>query len=247
MNEYIYTGCFAGKKLTFSFRHPDTIYYFRGWLTPSKATEPMILIPPSDGETWIRDYGMKDNGNTEFGMSINRASDVLSHFGRCVIHAAAFLWKGKAYLLAAEGGTGKSTQLKHLLNLYRDEVKIINGDKPILRLEPDGTLTVHPSPWKGKEEWGDDTLSAPLGGIILLKQGKENHMTRITAVDCAAWLLSLIFSAFEDERDLRALCRIEDRILRTAPVWKLVNLGDEASSRLLHDTIQTHKEELHDI
>lgn len=238
MYDNTYSGSFAGEILYFSFRHPDTAGYFHGWITPSEAAGRMITVPESDCECWIRDYGMKDDGNTEFGLSISRASDALSHTGRCLIHAGAFQMDGKAYLLAADSGTGKSTQLKHLLSLYGNDIRVINGDKPILRIEPDGMVTVCPSPWKGKEAWGDDTLTAPLGGVILLKQGRENHMKRLLPIDCAAQLLSLMFSAYEKEEDLRALCRIEERILQTVPVWRLVNLGDRASSELLHRTIR---------
>ena len=247
MQEHIYAGSFAGEQLTFSFRHAETAGLFNGWLTPSGAAERMVTVPETDCECWIREYGMRDDGCTEFGMSINRVSDMLSHTGRCLIHAAAFTLDGRAYLLAADSGTGKSTQLRHLRKIYGDAVRVINGDKPVLRLGPDGEVTVHPSPWKGKEEWGDDTLSAPLGGIILLEQGKENRMERSSPVYCAARLLSLIFSAFESEGDVRALCRIEEGMLRTAPVWKLVNLGDVASARLLHDTILEWEEGRNDL
>lgn len=247
MKDYIYSGQFAGEQLVFSFRHSDTADYFHEWLTPSKAAERIITVPASDSACWIHDYGLADDGNTEFGMSINRASDYLSHTGRCVIHAVAFLLNDKAYLLAADSGTGKSTQLKNLLDLHEDEIKVINGDKPILRIDPDGILSVHPSPWKGKEEWGDDSLYAALGGIILLKQGKENRMSRLLPIDCAARLLSLIFSAFESEDDLHAICGIEDLILKTVPVWRLVNRGDLESSGLLYDTILTWEKESYDI
>ena len=247
MQDHIYAGSFAGEQLTFSFRHAETAGFFNGWLAPSGAAERMVAVPETDCECWIRDHGMRDDGYTEFGLSISRASDMLSRTGRCMFHAAAFVLEGRAYLLAADSGTGKSTQLGHLREAYGDGIRVINGDKPVLRLEADGTVTVHPSPWKGKEEWGDDALSAPLGGTILLKQGRENRMERLPAVYCAARLLSLMFSAFESEGDVRALCRIEEGMLRTAPVWRLVNLGDAASAMLLHDTILEQGEDGHDL
>ena len=247
MQDHIYNGSFAGEKLYFSFRHAETVKYFHGWLAPSEISESMITVPESDYECWIRDYGMADDADSEFGLSINRASDFLSHSGCCMIHAAAFTLDGRAYLLAADSGTGKSTQLKHLLELYENEVKVINGDKPILQIMQDGPPVVHPSPWKGKEGWGDDSLSAPLGGIILLKQGEENRISRLQPIDCVSRLLSLIFSAFEKEGDLRAICHIEERILQTVPVWRLVNLGNEASTQVLYETIRKYEGEPHDI
>ena len=244
MKEYYYAGDFAGVRFCFAFRHPDTFKYFHGWLTSSEPEGESIRVPASDCECWIRDYGMQDDGNTEFGMSAYRASDALLRYDRCVIHAAALLWRGKAWLFAADSGVGKSTQLRLWKELYGDEVRILNGDKPILCRESDGTLRVYPSPWKGKEEWGNDALSAPLGGMILLKQGRENVISRSVPVEMAARLLSFFFSSFEEEETIRALCRMETAILHSVPVWKLVNLGDAASARLTHDTL-LREEELH--
>lgn len=237
MNDYIYAGDFAGIQITFSFRHPDTASFFGGWLRPGAASADVVRVPVSDCDCWIRDYGMKDDGNTEFDMSVYRTSDHLLRHDCCIIHAAAFLWRGRAWLFAADSGTGKSTQLRLWKSLYPGEISVMNGDKPILRREEDGAVTVHPSPWKGKEVWGDDTLSAPLGGIILLRQGKENCIEALQPIHIAAKLLSLFFSAFDTEDTLHRLCRFEETILRYVPVWQLTNLGDPDSARLTHDVI----------
>jgi len=237
MNEFPYAGDFAGKQLHFSFRHADTAAWYGGWLSSSEPVPDPIRVSPEDCEIWIRDYGMADDAACEFGMSVYRASERLLRYDACAFHAAAMLWRGKAWLFAADSGTGKSTQLWRWQALYGDEIRIMNGDKPILRREADGSVTVCPSPWKGKEEWGDDSLSAPLGGVILLKQGKENTITACPAFQCIARLLSYFFSLFDTPETVSALCRMEEAILRAVPVYQLVNLGDEASARLTHDTI----------
>ncbi len=240
MKEELYEGVFAGAQLTFAFRHPETASYFSGWLKTTEGgsdPEAPVRVPRSDCEYWIREYGMKDDCDTEFGMSVYRASDRLIREDRCIVHGAAMLWKGKAWLFMADSGTGKSTQLRHWKDLWPEEVRILNGDKPVLRLEDDGTFTVHPSPWKGKEEWGDDSLSAPLGGIILLRRAKENHLERLSPVGCAARLLSLFFCSFDDKETLDLLCILEEKVLSSVPVWRLDNLGDEDSSRLTHEAL----------
>ena len=242
VKDFYYSGMFAGKELCFAFRHPETAAYYASWLRPCEPAENAVRVPPSDCEIWIRDYGMLDDGNTEFGMSVYRASDALISSDRCVIHGAAMLWRGKAWLFVADGGTGKSTQLRLWKELYGDEVRIMNGDKPVLFFADDGAVTVHPSPWKGKEEWGDDSLSAPLGGIILLRQGSENKIVSCSPYDIAAWLLSCFFCSFDSEKTVRALCRLEEKIISAVGVWRLVNLGDADSARLTHDTLLREEE-----
>lgn len=180
---------------------------------------------------------MDDDGNTEFGMSVFRASDALLPHARCVIHAAAMLWHKKAWLFAARGGTGKSTQLRLWKELYGEEVQIINGDKPILHFEINGDIFVYASPWKGKEEWGDDSLSAPLGGIVLLRQGSINRIERLRTVPGNALLLGSFFSAFENADTVHQLCEFVDFFWDRIPMWELVNLGDIASAQLTREEL----------
>jgi len=93
-------------------------------------------------------------------------------------HGAVFSWHGRAFMFTAKSGTGKSTQLKNWLQLYGDEINIINGDKPILAIRDDQVL-VYPSPWKGKEGWGQDDVMLPLAGIIFLEQDRINEIRKM--------------------------------------------------------------------
>ncbi len=49
---------------------------------------------------------------------------------------------------------------------------MVNGDKPFLSLEPDGTVRVWGSPWAGKERW-QSPISVPLCGVCLLERGTD--------------------------------------------------------------------------
>ena len=249
MDHYIYTGRFAGQKLTFSFRHPETGAYFGDFLkkTENAAHEEIVRVPSTDCMQWkqesgrrnsdMQDSGIQDNGYWEYSLSVSRASDVLLHSGRIVIHAAAIRWRNRAILFSADSGTGKSTHISHWIRLFGDEAEIMNGDKPILKREEDGEFTVWPSPWKGKERWGNDSLHVPLGAIILLQQGKENRMLRQEPGRIAPLLLTQFFSMFETEEAIHLLCRMEDEILQSVPVWKLINNGEEASAVLAREIL----------
>lgn len=163
-------------------------------------------------------------------------SNALLPFNRCVFHGTAFLWRDKAWLFSAPSGTGKTTQYRQWRRLYRDEVRILNGDKPILQFCDDGTIMVHPSPWKGKERMGS-MLKAPLGGIIYLQQGQENTIERMESKDAAVPIYRQFLFLPETEEAVRQVCRMEDKLLRNIPVWRLVNKGDAESAELTHDTL----------
>ena len=99
-------------------------------------------------------------------------------YDRVVFHGAAIEYGGKAYLFTAPSGTGKTTHIALWRKYLGKKVNIINGDKPILRLIENG-FTVYGTPFAGKEQW-QRNVSAPLGGICFLSQGKDNKITKLT-------------------------------------------------------------------
>ena len=113
---------------------------------------------------------------------------------------------------------------------FGSEIKILNGDKPLLEFREGGIL-IHPSPWRGKEGLGS-LDAAPLGGIILLEQSEENRMRRLLPAEAAGPLLTR-----KNADDVRAACALEERLLAQVPVWLLQNRGDAASAALCRDTL----------
>lgn len=108
-------------------------------------------------------------------------AEKLPLYDRTVFHGAAIEYGGKAYIFTAPSGTGKTTHIGLWKRCLGDKVKIINGDKPILSLS-DGKITVHGTPYAGKEGW-QTNMSAELGGICFLSQGKDNEITAVSPKD----------------------------------------------------------------
>lgn len=164
-----------------------------------------------------------------------RVSDALLSFDRVIFHGVAFKWREKAWIFTAPSGTGKTTQYIRWKTLFDGEVSIINGDKPVLSFANDN-ITVHPSPWNGKEGMGQQ-ISAPLGGIVMLRQSGKNAIERVSAKDAAGALFIQFLFSRNTPDDVRKVCRMEERMLRNIPVWRLENRGDVDSARLCHDTL----------
>lgn len=165
-----------------------------------------------------------------------RVSDALLPFGRAVFHGLAFLWRGRAWILTAPSGVGKTTHYLLWKLLWEEEVRIINGDKPILEARP-YEIRVHPSPWYGKE--GMRGMSAaPLAGLVLLEQGAENRMERLTPRAAAAPLFPQILFTASAPALVYQACALEEAMLRTVPVWRLVNRGDTGAAVLCRETLE---------
>lgn len=145
-----------------------------------------------------------------------------------LFHSAALEYNGKAYLFSAPSGTGKSTHIGLWRKNLGKRISIINGDKPLIRLESDGSLTVHSSPWAGKEGW-QRNCSYPLGAICFLKQAPENIICTLSPEKAGEKILSQIIYPKSPAVLLKALT-LADKLASDAPVFELgCTISDDAA------------------
>ena len=233
---YCYTGLFAGVRLNFLFRHPDTAKYYKDYIKEDLPREDFLLTPENDVSGWMDLWKAEDPAYAEYVISCSYACDRLMKEGRVVFHGAAVLLEDRVFLFTGPSGVGKTTQVRWWQALY--STQILNGDKPIFEVGDSGEVLVHPSPWKGKEDYGRDDITAPLGGIIVLRQAPENRIERLEPADAAKELFCRIYSTFNTEQEVLDAARILEKILSKTPVWLLRNRGDEASTRMTWETLQ---------
>ena len=228
---------FGGHALCFSFLYPATRFLFHPLPKRTAEQDWDIRVPAERMETG-RNFLPPDSSDAyvEYRCLIEMTARSLLRFGCSIFHAVSFAWRDRAWLLTAPSGVGKTTQFLNWQRLFPGEITMISGDMPVLEAREDGCVWVHPSAWNGKESLSS-RLSAPLGGLVLLQQGQENRIGKLTPQEA----LVPIFAQFpvlpETEEDILRMARLEEKLLLTAPSWKLVNLGDDASTALLRDTL----------
>ena len=234
--EIVFETEYAGHKLRFAFQHPSTRLFFDADIQAFlgepdvKATEERIRCAAGK-----LPQGAKI-GYVENQTLIGLAGQALLRYDCCIFHAVAFLWRGLAWLLSAPSGTGKSTQYFNWQRLFPGEIEMISGDMPVLEARGDEGVFVHPSNWNGKEGVGGHGF-ARLGGLVLLEQGKENAISWVEAGDAVYPVLRQFVADLDTPEEIRRLAKLTEQVLLSAPVWKLVNLGDDASTRLLRRTL----------
>lgn len=152
----------------------------------------------------------------------------LLNFDGMMLHSSAVGLDGKAFLFTADPGTGKSTHT----SLWRcafgdDRVRLINDDKPALRLE-DGVWYAYGTPWCGKTAQNLN-LRMPVAGIAVLERGEKNEIRRCTNREAVLAL----FQQTSNPKDpaLRAkILELLDKLITDVPVWKLrCNMEPEAA------------------
>ena len=98
-------------------------------------------------------------------------------------------------------------------------------------------VTVHPSPWNGKEglHGGD---AAPLAAIYFLHRCEEDGVESCPPRKAGAFAFPMVFQSFYDEDVIRAAAAVTEKIITAAPCFLFLTHDIEASSQLLYRSIK---------
>lgn len=142
---------------------------------------------------------------------------------RLVLHGAAIDYKGQGIVFSAPSETGKSTQA----NLWKRVLgaKTINGDRPTLIFEKDEVF-VGTSPWSGSDPEIYNVVS-PLKAIIVLEQGPDNHVVRLSVEDALRRLLPRVFTPYFDEALVDMTMKTLEKVVLNVPVYLFSCRPDE--------------------
>ena len=229
----------AGVTLGLTLNYRETESYSEHF---SVDAAPDIAVPPVNEEEWgaLENNDFERSGQTELSYLSGKCSDALLDQGICLIHAAAVRFQDRAYLFAAAPGVGKSTQVKTLMELYPGEFSVICGDRPALRLEADGSVTVHPTPWNGKEGWGG-APSAPLEAVFFLKRGEQTAFRQLSVRKAVIPTWEALIQTSITEEKIRCAADFASVLLKSVPTWEYINGGIPDSCRILYDQLLRRK------
>lgn len=146
------------------------------------------------------------------------------------LHSASLLYRDRVWLFSGPSGTGKSTHTNLWNRLF--QTPLINGDLNLCKVTKNAAV-VYGMPWCGTS--GIYTKKKyPLGGIILLRQAKENRIEELSADEkqlfvsqrliSPSWtqelfLKNLRFAEYVEKREIpvfRLHCNMEDLAAQTA-------------------------------
>lgn len=112
----------------------------------------------------------------EFAYATRFNRSIIKH-NAMLVHSSAILFNNNAYLFSAKSGVGKSTHTKLWQKAFgSDKIKIINDDKPVVRIKDDKCIA-YGTPFDGGSGIANN-LSAPLRAIVFLERGEENSIRK---------------------------------------------------------------------
>ncbi len=161
-------------------------------------------------------------------------------YGSFLLHAAVVSLNGRGYAFSARRGVGKTTHTALWEQYFNAE--IINGDKPLVRLEQDGTFTAWGTPWCGKEG-KQVNKSVPLSAICFLEQGKVNEIAHADTADTAARILEATLLPPDPARQ-DEMATLVGAVVREVPAFVLTCRPDELAARVALEAltaVNSHK------
>lgn len=154
-----------------------------------------------------------------------------------LLHSACFDVDGTGIAFAAQSGTGKTTHMLLWQKLLGDRLKIVNGDKPIVRFfdEEPNTPYAYGTPWNGKEHLGCN-MRTPLKHICFIERAEQNSCERVSKADA----VNLIFNQVYMPKDPMAAMNtvgLIDRLLSSCNLWKIKCNMDISAAETAYNTI----------
>lgn len=178
----------------------------------------------------------KQDSNLEV-LSIHRKiSKRICDFEKFIIHGAAISYKNKGYLFVAPSETGKTTHIR-LWQKNLDGVCIVNGDKPIISIEDDGTY-IYGSPWSGTERYNTNT-KVKLDSIVILKQAQIDRIIEINQNEFFDEVLDKVYYSDDKVKSLELI----DKAFKNIKTYKLECTMNDSAFKVAYNKLVEEENE----
>lgn len=163
----------AGIRIRIENREPFIERQCRSFICEGEDAEFSVSVTP-DEILEEQKFGEFSDGYCESICIYRHICEKMPDYGVFLMHSSVVEVDGKAFAFTARSGVGKSTHTALWLKNI-PHARVLNGDKPLFRLEEDGSITAFGTPWNGKEDWGEN-ISAKLAAICFIERGAENRI-----------------------------------------------------------------------
>lgn len=160
--------------------------------------------------------------------------ELLLRHERAMLHASWIEVNGQAILFSGPSGIGKSTQAGLWEKYCAAHVR--NGDRTLLR-NVNGMEYACGLPYAGTSGICENA-SAPICAIVMLGQGKQNQLRRLSQTEAVKRLLSqLPVPKWNPEMISRAF-DVAARVISSVPVYELICLPEESAVQMLENALK---------
>lgn len=210
----------AGIPIGLDNRYPDLEVFCRGYETDETAEITLSVTPEEiEQERSSQTYEFTDGYLETVCLYRKLALEMLQH-NVFIMHASVVEVDGEGYAFLAHSGTGKTTQTRLWLEHFGDRARVINGDKPLIRLDADGSFIACGTPWCGKEGMGCNA-SVPLKALFLLERSTEPSCKPADQEYSIDRLFHQLLMPEKPEQMVQLLDMV-DKLVETVPCYRLL-------------------------
>jgi len=203
-------------------RFPELESLCRGYETKEPPVISLSVSPDEiENERRMQDECFSDGYLETVCMYRKLALEVLAH-QVFVLHASVVEVDGKGYAFLAPSGTGKTTQTGLWLQYFGERARVINGDKPLIRMvrkESSLEFIAYGTPWCGKEGMGCNA-SVPLRALFFV----ERAVNPSCILSLQEYSVDMIFRQLllpESAEQMEHLLHMVDGLVETVPGYIL--------------------------
>ena len=216
----------AGIRIRIENRYPFIERQCRGFVCEGEDAVFSVSVT-NDEILEEQKHGEFSDGYCESICMYRHICEKLPQYNIFLMHSSVIEVDGYAYAFTAKSGVGKSTHTALWLKNV-PHARVLNGDKPLYRLEEDGSLTAFGTPWNGKENWGEN-ISAPLAAICFIERGAENSIRPAEEDDVVNRLMHQLYLR-GSRVSVNCQLMLMDALVRAVPYYVLAcNISDEAA------------------
>ena len=210
----------AGIPIGLVNRYPDLEVFCRGYETEETAVITLSVTPEEiEQERSSQTYEFAD-GYLETVCLYRKLALEMLQYNVFIMHASVVEVDGEGYAFLAHSGTGKTTQTRLWLEHFGDRARVINGDKPLIRLDADGSFIACGTPWCGKEGMGCNA-SVPLKALFLLERSTEPSCKPADQEYSIDRLFHQLLMPEKPEQMVQLLDMV-DKLVETVPCYRLL-------------------------
>lgn len=158
----------AGIPVQFDNCYPDLEHLCRGFETELPPELTIRVCDEDLAEERVKQAGVFSDGYLETVCCYRKAANALLDRDVFVMHGSVVELDGEGYAFLAPSGVGKTTQTRLWQQHFGTRLRVINGDKPLIRMESE-SFRAYGTPWRGKENLGCNA-SVPLKAIFFLNR-----------------------------------------------------------------------------
>ena len=191
-------------------------------------------ITATDVEISAEDSGGFDKSYLE-SLAIYRkiAEKILSYNG-FLMHGVVIDLCGTGIAFLAKSGVGKSTHTQLWQQLLKDNVKIINGDKPLIRLIGK-KIYAYGTPWAGKENLHINA-KCELKKICFIERSKNNECVPLSKNEVFEKLMNQIYIPKNPELLIKTL-ELAEKLIESANFYLIRCNTDISAAKTAYEVV----------